>query len=143
MTTQYEPTFVNETLQNEMLNLVLTALGMAEDGDHYTDMPYYFYHLIQLPSEEEVLSFMNTCTEDYESCMESLSYDNSGHPIFKKSLGICETIKQMKEYMAWRMLKELMYCFDLETSIDLSLAHIWKEEQPHQQFISYIQQHLA
>lgn len=46
MTTQYEPTFVNETLQNEMLNLVLTALGMAEEGDHYTDLTCQFYRLI-------------------------------------------------------------------------------------------------
>ena len=45
--------------------------------------------------------------------------------------------------MAWVMLRELIYDFEKNSGFDLSLAHIWKEEQPHQQFISYIQQHLA
>ena len=143
MTTQYEPTFVNETLQNEMLNLVLTALGMAEDGDHYTDLTCQFYRLISFTTEEAE-SFMNTYAEDVEIFTEIFKYDaGEQHAIFTQSLNVKEVAKILKEYMAWRMLKELMYCFDLETSIDLSLAQIWLDGENYPRFVSYIQSQLV
>ena len=51
--------------------------------------------------------------------------------------------KYVKHNMACRALEDLIYHFNQETSIDLSLAHIWKDESNHQQFVSYIKSQLA